>query len=191
MGAMGAIGATGATGALSLGIVLLGLFASSALRQERLFAVQQGRYDALPTVVAELDTRNRTFGQVRRVLHVPTPASVIRLAGGRYLLITHQPNYTGPVIVGVFDTRSFTFVHSLTFPGRVTLVPDEFHPRVFYRTLTEVGVLELPYSPAVCCGPPRTLRFRIPHSVSAGSGTQKPRIRCSWGASARGLNPSS
>jgi hypothetical protein len=43
LGATGAVrctGATGATGALSLAIVLLGLFASSALAQERLFLLR-------------------------------------------------------------------------------------------------------------------------------------------------------
>ena len=126
-------------------IALIWLTVVPALAQERLFLIQHAF--GAPSLLAELDTSDATLGTVLRTTHLPAGTQAIPVAGGRYLILYWGP---GPLVssktLAVFDTRTFTgsIVPQWTLPGPILLAPDEYRPRVFYRTMTEVGVIEGP-----------------------------------------------
>ena len=118
--------------------LLLGVIPVSA--QERLFLF----VDATASLL-ELDTSDAHLGAVKQVAHFPSDTRAVPIAGGRYFLLQF-PWWDRPSAVAVFDTHAFTsgVVAEWTFASQVIFEPDEFEPRIFYRTRTEVGVIEPP-----------------------------------------------
>jgi hypothetical protein len=118
--------------------LLLLLFTGSTLAQERLFIMRTGGE------LSELETTDTSFGTVRGATQLPAGTRVIRLAGGRYLLL--YAGYPLPqTTLAVFDTRtSTTTVLPYSLPGPVVFEPDEFRPRLFYRTQEAIGVIRPP-----------------------------------------------
>src|SRR5688500_16134759 len=47
--------------------------------------------------------------------------------------------------MAIFDTRTSAVFGQWTLPDAVLLEPDDSQPRVFYRTRTEVGVIDAPF----------------------------------------------
>lgn len=116
-------------------IVLVCLGAVSAAAQERLFLLRGNG------MLIEVDTAEESLGTVRRVAQLPSGTWVVPLAGGRYLALQYAP-YDAPMQVGLFDTRSFRVVSSLTLPAGTGIHSDRFRPRLFYRRGPELGVIE-------------------------------------------------
>lgn len=130
---------------VTFSIALGWLIVVPAFAQERLFLLQHTFGG--PSLLAELDTSDAGLGTALRTTPLPAGTGAIPVAGGRYLILYWG---TGPLVspttLAVFDTRTFSgsIVRHWTLPGPVLLAADEFRPRVFYRTMTEVGVIEGP-----------------------------------------------
>lgn len=119
-------------------VALILMTALPAGAQERLFILRAGGE------LSELDTSDASVGAVQQVTQLPPETRAIRVAGGRYLVLHAQ--YPSPqTSLAVFDTRAFTLtVLPQSLSGPVLLEADDFRPRVFYRTETEIGVIAPP-----------------------------------------------
>jgi len=116
-----------------------------ALAQERLLLFHRSPFG---TTVSEIDTADSSLGSVRRVAPLPSILGLDLLgphplAGGRFLILKFSRGFA------VFDTRTFTTFtlpqsSSLQASFIVSFESDALRPRIFYRTLTEFGVMEGP-----------------------------------------------
>jgi hypothetical protein len=117
---------------------VLSLSTGSALAQERLFIMRWAGE------LSEVDTTDTNLGAVRTATQLPEGTRAARLAGGRYLLLYSAYPWL-PNRLAVFDTRtSTTTVLPYSFPSPVAFEADDFRPRLFYRTLEAIGVIEPP-----------------------------------------------
>ena len=116
------------------------LAASPAVAQERLLVLTNSS-------LTELDTSDASLGsELRTSAPFPIGTRAVSIAGGRYLFTYWRQWSDLTTVAAIFDTRTFTghLVPPWTFSGEVVFERDDFEPRVFYRTVNAVGVIEGP-----------------------------------------------
>lgn len=124
------------------------LISLPAKAQERLLLFQGHR-------LVEVDTADGAVGTVLRISPDLNGLPVHKLAGGRYLVVERSALFERQrqTHIGIFDTRTFSFVHVVTVPLLAVegIESDDYRPRIFYRTLSgELGVIEAPsFTPRV------------------------------------------